>query len=866
MIRHWVALALLSSSWLLGLKYYHEPDWVAWVAVVLVGSALLVRPGVRAPARGTAALAAALLLPALWVLPWPWRLGFLLLVVGSVLWALPIPSRWLKGLGSAAVAAGVIFLGQALAMELYANVTGRSHELPWPLPRLLGLVTGLLGMQAGVYGSEIALWAMRQVSPLGATWELFLDPPTFCFLVGGLILLALQAWSAPSAERWRSRWGRPAAALAVAVLVWLPIRSGLFMALYLHRLLRTEYEDRLNLMPAFWSPWVHLLLLVPPVFLAWRFARPAPAGQPLPADAPPEEPATPAPSAAPRWRHPAAALLAGMAAAVFTFALFWNPMGARNPGRVLVDEEHSTWEPTQKPYDTEWYGQDAGYNYACIYDYCSRFYEMGRLTTPIGDEDTLADCDVLIIKVPTKRYTAAEVARILRFVERGGGLVFFGEHTDVFRVSTHINDIAQAFGFVYHMDCAFGVDSVFEEHSSPALIPHPITQYMPFLDWEISCTLAPGLWSGRTALLGTGLFMLTADYHASNFYPQVEFRADMRYGACVQLLSTHYGAGRVVAFTDSTQPSNFSAFTPGKAELVLGMIEWANHRNPAVNPRWLLVPLGLVLGLAAIALAWGSNAAWLTLLAAGVLGWTVSVPAVRVLHRTGMPEPRNVRPMVRIVMDRTVNNVALPDSGFIDGKPMGFGIFERWILRLGYFTSRRSGADALRGDLLVVPYPTESSNPEYHQYRDQIARYVEAGGKLLVLDSPENAKSSANTLLWPYGVTVKREGTLSGTLLKVPAGWPSTVTVEAACEVTGGKPFAELSGKPVAASVAYGKGTVTVIGFGSRFCDAKYGYTGDVEPDPTLRRVFDLQFKLFRGIISGALDAAPARPPRTEGD
>ena len=30
-------------------------------------------------------------------------------------------------------------------------------------------------------------------------------------------------------------------------------------------------------------------------------------------------------------------------------------------------------------------------------------------------------------------------------------------------------------------------------------------------------------------------------------------------------------------------------------------------------------------------------------------------------------------------------------GGFIAGKPEGFGIFERWILRLGYFTSRRSG-------------------------------------------------------------------------------------------------------------------------------------------------------------------------------
>jgi len=859
MIRDWAAVALLAVSWLLGIQYYHEADWFAWVAVVLAGAALLARTLPRTPSRRAAGLAAALLLPALALMPWPYRMGALLLVVGLTLWAAPIPSGWPKAIGSAAVLAGVILLGQALAIEAYAEVTARSHELPWPLPQLLAAIGTLLGMVVAADRSVLALWSMRLVNPLGATWELFLDPPTFCFLVGGILLIAVRVWADAAQAKWRARVWRPVVGFVVAVALWLPVRTGLLLALYLHRLLRTEYDDRLNLMTVFWSPWVPLLFLVPPVFLAWRFARLSKAEEGQPAAAPAPEEAPPPAARAPRlWRCLLAALLAGAAVAALTVALFWDPVGSRKGGRVLVDEFHSTWEPTQKPYDTEWYGQDSGYNYACIYDYCSRFYDMGRLRGLLNDA-ILEDCDVLILKVPNAaRYGPDEIEAVHRFVARGGGVLLVGEHTDVFCVNTHLNDVAQAFGVTFRSDCCFGVDSVFEELYNLPLVPHPVMQHMPYLDFEISCSVAPGL-SGRTLICGTGLWSLPAEYHASNFYPQVEYRPDLRTGAFAQLWATRYGKGRVVAFTDSTQPSNFSAFEPGKAELVLGMIEWLNHGGGAPNPRWLLVPLGLVLLAAAGLLARGWDAAWLVLLAAGTLGWTGAVCGVRAAHRAAMPPPKSIRPLTLVVMDRTITDSFLPRSGFIGGRADGFGIFERWILRLAYFTTRQSGADAFRGDLLIFFYPNQRVTPEF---RDQVVRYVDSGGKVLVLDSPENAKSTANSLLWPFGLARKAQTNVKGAL-KAPEGWPSA-PIDAAWEVTGGQPLMHVAGKTVAATVRHGKGTVTLIGFGSRFADNKMGVTGDIVPDASMRAVYDLQFKLLRAIVSDTLPAGPL-PPATKG-
>ena len=56
-------------------------------------------------------------------------------------------------------------------------------------------------------------------------------------------------------------------------VAWLPLRLGLVTALYLHRAVRSDYDLPLHVMDHFFSPWLHLLLTIPPMLLAWRFVR-----------------------------------------------------------------------------------------------------------------------------------------------------------------------------------------------------------------------------------------------------------------------------------------------------------------------------------------------------------------------------------------------------------------------------------------------------------------------------------------------------------------------------------------------------------------------------------------------------------------
>lgn len=83
-------------------------------------------------------------------------------------------------------------------------------------------------------------------------------------------------------------------------------------------------------------------------------------------------------------------------------------------------------------------------------------------------------------------------------------------------------------------------------------------------------------------------------------------------------------------------------------------------------------------------------------------------------------------------------------------------------------------------------------------------------------------------------------------------GWPA-VPIEAAHAITGGESRFRLGGRTVGAVARLGKGTVVVVGFGSRFADTGMGTTGDVVPSANLRQVFDLQFALLRALIEDRL-------------
>jgi hypothetical protein len=848
MTRAWIATALLAGSWLLGLGYYQPANLFAWACLVAVAAGLLSGFPVQVPNRITALTALLLSVPAALLLPLPYRAIPLALIAGLALSAPGIPRVWPRRLGQGCLAAAAILLVQGLVMEVYARGTARCHELPALVSQAIGAIPRLLGLDAAVDGSWLVVRAADQTHRIAATWDLLFDPASLCFALGGLTMAGLAlATTGATGTSWKT-WLRYAVGLLLILPAWAPLRVAMLLGIVLHRALRADVITAPNVADIFVNAWIHLgLLAVPTVLAIWLIDR----RRLWPHDC--QSGPTEQPSQTSNRRLLTDLLLVGAGVASVAFLVQWDPVGRAQSARIMVVERHSTWEPTTIPYRTSVYGEAGSYNYAAAFEYCGQYFEMSRLLeSDTIDDQALSACDVLVIKTPTARYTEDEVTAVVRFVRQGGALLLIGDHTNVFNMNTYLNDISRHFGFTFRNDLLFRVGSPYVQRYRPPRVAHPVVQHVPPMNFAVSCSIDPGDSAGRMVIRNAGLYSLPPAYQESNYHPQAEYRSDMQYGAWCQLWSTTSGRGRVLGFADSTLFSNFCVFQPGKAELLRGMLHWLNHRSVFDRPwvrRLLAIPLacwGLVLIGAGVWRGARRPDTWIPLLAAGLAGWSIAALTVIVVHRTAMPVPAVQRPMRHVVIDRAVSDVPLFTGAFEDDKEgLGYGLLEQWIPRVGNRISRETDQAVFSGDALVVICPTRSVSDAY---REQLVRYVQAGGKLLVFDSPDVENSTANSLLWPFGLESNRATATetAGTLV-----WPGAVEVpqielSASCSIVGGEPLAQVGNVPTAAQVSYGQGQVTAVGFGSLFNDATMGYHWLPEPAPETLRLYDVLYHLLR--------------------
>jgi hypothetical protein len=178
-------------------------------------------------------------------------------------------------------------------------------------------------------------------------------------------------------------------------------------------------------------------------------------------------------------------------------------------------------------------------------------------------------------------------------------------------------------------------------------------------------------------------------------------------------------------------------------------------------------------------------------------------------------------------------------------------MLEQWIPRVGNRISRETGTDVFSGDAIVVICPTRSVGDAY---RESLLQFVESGGNLLVFDSPDVEGSTANDLLWSFGLSTSNA---MASQVAGPLAWPGAdgvpqLELSACCSVTGGETIAWVGEVPVAAQVRHGAGTVTAVGFGSLFNDGAMGTHWLPEPPPETLSVYEVLYHLLR--VSGLGD------------
>jgi hypothetical protein len=851
-VRHGIMGVVLLSSvafWLCFLRIFKDQTLVipgAISLIITVVSAIFLYRGYRyQPERKWGILVLPSAVAAVFI-PFPYNTGFILLGIGFFL-LLVLPK---VGVWSGFSMSGLIMGIQAAAMGIYTIVIPSGHGATL-LSYIVYPFLRLFGIPAAFDKGTVYIQEAGDVYPFPTTWDTLGVYPLLLILVPVLLFLLLKSETLEQA-------GRRAAGILGLSAVYMLFRYAVLLQYYFAGDLGTEALAKFA--QIFFSPWWLFVTVIPLVVLILLLYR--------------WELAIEFPRMGFDRVYTTISLTFLVGSLLLTGTIMAQPAGVQKEGRVLVDEIHSTWEPSSLVMDTNWYGTESTYNAYSMIEWLKVTYDVDRVmnsafvswepgetitkATPdiVSDEitaDILKDYDILILKTPTM-YNQNEVTAIVNFVKNGGGLFVIGDHSNFAGTSTSLNEITRHFGIEFEFDSvnsSEGMLSVYKRGS----ITHPCAKYMPEFDFLTSCSISAPLTVGRV-IPGYGLSAEPGEYASTGFFRETRrdlpvLATDRNWGIFHQCVAVEYGKGRVVAFADSTCISNFRIFFGGADQLVIGSMEWLNCRNGIPFMRLVLLVAGIVVLGAGMYVFSGSErkkrlgALMLVVCMVG-LGSSLCFAVCNPDLQQGIPV-RYYAWEDTVCFDRS-HSSEIVNSGTLQGN---YSVFLIWTQRVGLVPSVEYSLEDCteKGKIVVIMDPVE----ENFSYKDieLLKHHLEKGGNVLMM--VDQARVLGLNLIAEFGLDIEeiakpQDATEEGPF--VPWG-PS---------IKGGEALKTVGDRVVLAKVRYGSGYFVLCTVSNVFRDGfngQPGYMGYNGTDPEelgdqkeiTMEIYNLEYELFQKIL-----------------
>jgi hypothetical protein len=578
--------------------------------------------------------------------------------------------------------------------------------------------------------------------------------------------------------------------------------------------------------------------------------------------------------------------IAGMAIFISIFlitaaAVFQDP-GVLKEGRILVDERNNPWETSTLKMDKEWYGIGSTYNAYNVIEWLKNSYRVDRImdldyerlnisnvSKVKSDIDSdlitskiLDDYDILIIKTP-KPYHKEEIKAIENFVKNGGGLLLIGDHSDFSGTSTSLNEIAKNFGIKFEFDTVNGASNEFYTYAREGKLPfinrglsHPCLKYMPYFEFMTSCSIV-SLPFNEQVMRGGALVTEPGEYVTSNFFKisrnkDVSHEWDRDYGIFNQAIAVKYGKGRIVAFTDSTTISNFRCFFGGTPNLIVGIIEYLNKKNQYQYLAELFLVLGLIF--AALVFYFLRNECRITAILLILVIGSIAVSAAIITFAETVEDSVPVRYYDKdytICFDSEHSANILDTPNLFDHQSYRdvYNVFFIWTQRGNITPFIGNLEDCLeRGNVVAIIDPVKRLAPPE---RDSIKRFIESGGKLLVMLN--NTEDPSKNLIKEFKLDLENidaihqldHNSFNKTLPIEPWG----------LSIIGGKSLKKVGNRTILAQSHLGKGMILVFAPSYVFRDGingNPGYMGSIAtiPDKSnlpydLRALYNLEYYII---------------------
>jgi hypothetical protein len=494
------------------------------------------------------------------------------------------------------------------------------------------------------------------------------------------------------------------------------------------------------------------------------------------------------------------------------------------------------------------YGAHSGGSFGLLPNYLAAYgYEVrsGPLTT----ENLEGARAVVLLSLP-ESLEPGEKERLLAFVEAGGGLIIWGEHTGLGRIREPTNDLLASLPGApirLKFDSAVPVRQGWAEGLT--LLPHPVVYGVRDpLDLVIavgaSLEISP---PARPIIVGRFGHSDAGDEtnQARNYVGDMRYNPGERLGDVVLAAGVRYGLGHIVVLGDTTPLGSVNLMTtmPFQARL----LDWVTARSASgwrlvMRNGWLA---GLLL-LAAAACLFRAPSRITLVGAALILGLTLALIGYVNDAQAAPPVPAGPIAYVDMSHQERFDRLLWEDTSI--------GGLDYNLVRNGTLPLLLHKVDSkmlASAELLLVIAPGQPFSAREIQ---TISSWVKNGGHLLVSAGWEESEASV-PLLAAFGLEVGNiplgpaEAERETGLVRFHEAWPVTAQYEDAETIVAAYSY------PVAVYQPWGKGGVALIG------DSQFLLGSTLEGETTYQ---EGNILLLRDIVQNYLGVAERKPVFSE--
>ena len=832
----WLGLLFLSTSWLFFIPIFNLADYnigsILLIAGIICNTFAFWKHDINKISKKYLIILIPLLI-SLFIIPFPLNLGPVILTIGILLYAIKSiifkseKANWiLLGISLS----GIILTIQTLFLPIYVTFEAHGHRVDILSP-FTATTGSIFGAQTSVNNGIVFVQALEKTYPFTTTWEKLGFFPWFNILIGALFMF----FFLPSLRK----TGKYILGFFLLSGVYLILRYVLVIFVF----------SQVESITIFWNLMFIMVSFIPFALLLMRFA--------------PLKNIDFSFNSFKEFKLNKNRIIAMFLIFIFVFsfigAFVYQDPGTEKNGRILIDELHSDWEPSERALDKEWYGMLSTYNYYCWAEWLDKYYTVDRNIDNELTTDILKNYDILILKCPTNMYSNIEVNDIKEFVDNGGGLYLIGDHTNVFGMNFYLNFVSENFGITFNTNANYELGTgMTSTYKTDEMFPHVVVKNVEQFDFLTSCTLTVPITS-ENVIVGSKVFSEPGTYSTENFFRESTGSPDLEYGLLLQVAAVKYGKGRVLAFTDSTCFSNFCIFMDGYQAFNLGTMEYLNRINTYnyLNTVFIVISIISLIATAYFLRKEHKTMIVFWLLIIGILSFSIATPVFSNINDINYQVPTAHSDYNKVCFEEEYSDmkiVHLPSIGLYKTNKL-FGTFFIWTQRVNCIPSvEKTLDDAIsKGDVVVIINPTKSFDDEKIS---AVTSYIENGGQVLLMDSALNTDSTSNELLEGFNIELSYEKS-DDELYKYNDSLESTLENN----ITIGNistPYLKISGgtnvyvteKNETSIAVYerGKGKIVVVVDSYTFNDNVLGGTFK-EPDEVLREIYNTEYYLFEELL-----------------